>query len=89
MGVFDKNIVCEYCKKEMVASYRSKRFCSDKCRIYFRRKNVKLNVPKTKKLDVHKSVQKVTNIQKNDIDVLVQKELTMGELFKLMRKGKM
>ena len=37
MGVFDKNIICEYCKKDMIASYRNKRFCSDKCRVYFGR----------------------------------------------------
>jgi hypothetical protein len=82
MGVFDKNIVCEYCKKEMIASYRSKRFCSDKCRIYFRRENVKLNVSKTKQ-------PVVTNIPKKETDVPVQKELTKAEIFKLMREGKM
>jgi len=81
MGVFDKNVVCEYCKKEMVASYRSKRFCSDKCRVYFRRGNVKSNVSKTKQ-------PVVTNSKKIVKDAPVQKELTKAEMFKLMREGK-
>lgn len=50
--------------------------------------DVKLNVLKTKEPVVQKSVQKVTNIQKNVTDVPIQKELSMGELFKLMRDGK-
>jgi len=47
-----------------------------------------LNVSKTKETIVHKSVQTVTNIQRNGIDVPVQKELSKGEIFKLMREGK-
>jgi hypothetical protein len=40
------------------------------------------------KLDVQKTVHKVTKIQRNKTDVPVQKEISMGELFKLMREGK-
>ena len=73
MGKFDKNSACEYCKNEMTASYRSKRFCSDKCRIYFRRENVKLNVPKT-----IKSVSVLENIV---TEVPSKKELKNDEIF--------
>ena len=88
MSKLDKNSVCEYCQNEMVASYRSKRFCSGKCRVYFGRENVKFNVHKNKEPIVQKSVQTVTKIQRNETDVPIQKELSMGELFKLMRDGK-
>jgi len=40
------------------------------------------------KLNVQKTVQQVTNIQKKVTDVPVQKELSKGEMFKLMREGK-
>ena len=82
MGVFDKNIVCEYCKKEMVASYRSKRFCSDKCRVYSRRGN---NTPEPKQPE---ETQLVTNSKKSVTDAPVQKEVSKAEMFKLMREGK-
>ena len=36
---FDKKTLCLYCKKEMQSKYRSKKFCSDKCRVYFSREN--------------------------------------------------
>lgn len=41
---FDKNTHCGYCGNEMEAKYRNKRFCSDKCRIYFNRENKKIEV---------------------------------------------
>lgn len=34
---FKKETNCGYCGKEMEAKYRSKKFCSDKCRVYFGR----------------------------------------------------
>lgn len=34
---FEKNTNCEYCGKDLNATYRNKRFCDDKCRIYFKR----------------------------------------------------
>lgn len=37
MDKFAKKRVCGYCEKEMGATYRSKKFCSDKCRVYFGR----------------------------------------------------
>lgn len=47
MNRFDKRDACGYCSKKMDAKYRSKRFCSDKCRVYFNRENVKFGVQKT------------------------------------------
>lgn len=41
MGKFDKNKNCLYCEVEMEAVYRSKMFCSDKCRVYYNRENPK------------------------------------------------
>ena len=38
-GKLDKNTNCEYCGKDLEAKYRSKRFCDDKCRVYFNREN--------------------------------------------------
>jgi len=85
MGKFDKNSACEYCKNEMTASYRSKRFCSDKCRIYFRRENVKLDVQKTVQAvpDIHRIVTGIVT------ELPINKELSKKEMFKLMREGKM
>ena len=37
---FDKNTKCQYCGDEMTAKYRSKKFCSSKCRVYYNRENV-------------------------------------------------
>jgi hypothetical protein len=34
---FEKNTNCAYCNKPLDAKYRTKRFCDDKCRIYFNR----------------------------------------------------
>ena len=36
---FKLNTSCKYCEKPMDAKYRSKRFCSPKCRVYFGREN--------------------------------------------------
>ena len=47
---------------------------------YVEEENVKLNVQKT--------IEQVTNIQKSVIDVPVQKELSKAKMFKLMREGK-
>jgi len=80
MSKLDKNSVCEYCQNEMIASYRSKRFCSGKCRVYFGRENVKFNV--------QKNVQKVTNIQRNVTELPVNKELNKADMWKLIRDGK-
>jgi len=33
----DKRTNCEYCDKPLDAKYRSKKFCDDKCRIYWNR----------------------------------------------------
>lgn len=74
MSKLDKNSVCEYCQNEMISSYRSKRFCSGKCRVYFGRENVKFNVQKT--------------VQKDVQEVPVDKELNKADMWKLMREGK-
>jgi len=34
---FEKRDTCEYCNSKMDSKYRSKRFCSPKCRVYFAR----------------------------------------------------
>ena len=47
---------------------------------YVQGENVKLNVQKT--------VQVVTNIERNVRDVPVQKELSKSEMFKMIREGK-
>lgn len=41
----DKRTNCEYCDKVLDAKYRSKRFCDDKCRIYWNRENLKVVKP--------------------------------------------
>jgi len=56
---------------------------------YLDGENVKFIKQKTGQIDVQKSVQNVTNIQKNETDVPIQKELSISELFKLMKDGKM
>jgi len=49
---------CAYCESPMTPKYRNKRFCSDKCRVYFGRENkadlgqqgeTEVNVPDTTK----------------------------------------
>lgn len=77
MGKFDKNSTCEYCEKEMISKNRNKRFCSSKCRVYFKRENVKLTAQETKKDLSQVSAKNST------------KELSKSEMFKLMREGKM
>jgi hypothetical protein len=56
---------------------------------YLEGENVQFIKQKTGQIDVQKSVQNVTNIQKNETDVPIQKELSISELFKLMKDGKM
>ena len=34
---FEKRETCEYCNNKMDSKYRSKRFCSPKCRVYYAR----------------------------------------------------
>lgn len=41
MNKFEKRTVCEYCEGALEAKNRNKRFCSDKCRVYFGRENKK------------------------------------------------
>ena len=36
---FKKNTTCLYCGENMEAKYRNKRFCSNKCRVYFKRES--------------------------------------------------
>lgn len=53
MGKFDKKENCDYCNAPMSAKYRNKRFCSPKCRVYYRRENgaVKEDLKIDSKLD--------------------------------------
>lgn len=39
MGKFEKNTICKYCGGELNAKNRNKKFCSDKCRVYYNREN--------------------------------------------------
>ena len=80
MGKFDKNSTCGYCGEEMVSVNRNKKFCSDKCRVYYRRGNVKFTAGKTGQDSQQKSVESVTSSPK---------QLTKAEMFKMMREGKM
>ena len=83
MGKFDKNTDCFYCKEEMVSRNRNKKFCSDKCRVYFRRENVKLIDVETRQSLSHISTKIATETPTKE------KELSKAEMFKLMREGKM
>jgi hypothetical protein len=68
VGKFDKNAACAYCEKEMVSINRNKKFCSDKCRIYFRRENVKLIDQKNRQAEsdlAQMPVKKVAELPKN------------------------
>ncbi len=47
MGKFDKKDACGYCGNKMEAKYRSKKFCSVKCRVYFSREKVQFSEQKT------------------------------------------
>lgn len=69
VGKFDKNTVCAYCENDMISINKNKRFCSDKCRIYSRRENVKLINKKNKKEEednlLQKKIKNVTELPKN------------------------
>lgn len=39
---FEKRKICEYCESEMEAINRNKKFCSDKCRVYWNREHPKV-----------------------------------------------
>jgi len=80
VGKFDKNSKCGYCGEEMIPVNRNKKFCSDKCRVYYRRENVKFIAAKTGQDSPQKSVESVTSSQK---------EPTKAELLKLIMAGKM
>lgn len=45
MDKFEKRVVCEYCESSMESINRNKRFCSDKCRVYWNRENPKVVKP--------------------------------------------
>jgi hypothetical protein len=81
MGKFDKNTNCFYCQKEMISKNRNKKFCSDKCRVYFRRENVQLIAKKTG--------QNLSQVSTKIATEPPIKELTKAEIFKLIREGKM
>lgn len=62
---FDKQVKCGYCEKEMTSIYRSKKFCSSKCRVYFNREKKSLNITNalmTTKENVIESVDKAKKI---------------------------
>jgi len=70
MGKFDKKNTCEYCEENMQPKNRNKRFCSDKCRVYFNRENKdKLKKPKieTPKVESNSSFLDKMRNKKNGI----------------------
>lgn len=50
----DKRTNCLYCDKALEAKYRSKKFCDDKCRIYWNRENKAKKTPPTDKKETKK-----------------------------------
>jgi len=60
---FKKETNCRYCGKEMEAKYRSKKFCSDKCRVYFGREKKIIEVLESEyqrnKSEIDKNMQSV------------------------------
>lgn len=67
---FAKNTHCLYCEEIMEAKYRNKKFCSDKCRIYFNREK-KINESLTVKAeDVFKPENFRLAVPKKSVSVI-------------------
>ena len=79
MGKFDKKTVCEYCEGEMKSTYRNKRFCSDKCRVYFNREKHKVNI---KKSELKKEVE---IIEDNYVDINKERRENILALIELIK----
>lgn len=78
---FTKRTTCEYCEKAMEAEYRNKRFCSDKCRVYWNRENPKVKVVDfTKPTNIIKSFeQPKTNFTINTVPEVMPDGLNWKE----------
>ena len=76
---FEKRSNCDYCGEKMESKYRSKRFCSDMCRVYFNRENKGNNPP----IEV-KDFTKPTNVvvpndtPKSNYSINTKKEMPPG-----------
>lgn len=82
---FEKNKNCEYCGKDLKAKYRSKRFCNDKCRIYFNRENVVAVVAENNKEENKSAIEAeretVSEVSKKAEYPLTEKEVTRHKLW--------
>ena len=65
MGKFDKREICMYCEQKMEAKYRNKKFCSNKCRVYWNRENIKeQTIPTDTNTSIGSSYQSIRLSQK-------------------------
>ena len=62
---FDKKVNCDYCNKPLEAKYRSKRFCDDKCRVYWNRENPKHISNLNKKTEVLEPQKPISIVKSN------------------------
>lgn len=83
---FKKRTTCEYCGKPMEAKNRNKRFCTDKCRTYFRRDS-KLIFTKPQVKAVADTFVKKTAEMVKPVQLLTEIEKLEEELSKLTEKG--
>jgi len=58
---FEKRDNCEYCENPMEAKYRNKRFCSDKCRIYWNREKDAIKLMEESFKESKEEMKKVAN----------------------------
>lgn len=72
---FKKETHCKYCEKGMDAVYRSKRFCSARCRVYYSRENKVAPVKPNKPQESIKKENK--GIVKTDV-IFGRKEMPPG-----------
>lgn len=94
---FAKREHCLYCEKKMEAKNRNKKFCSDKCRVYFGREKSKdiLNDISSVIIKAKPSIILVEKIEvkktekvevKNDVKKYNEKTLSRADKMKLLRK---
>lgn len=85
---FEKSSHCQYCNKPMEAEYRNKKFCSDKCRVYFNREN---KVKKVSVSDFTKPANVVKPItekpQTSNFTINTKKRLTKEERCPGIKEG--
>ena len=77
---FQKRNKCQYCETNLDATYRNKRFCSDKCRVYWNREQ-KLNkngiIPLVESIELKSDYnlpQKTEQPKRNRIEQMIWEE---------------